>query len=62
MRVLLADDGSEGAAHGVALANSIAWPTGSVMRVASVIEPLPMAMPGPWSGEVLPSPDMDAAR
>ncbi len=61
MRVLLTDDGSHGAAQGVALADSILWPEGSVLRVASVIEPLPMTISGPWSAAILPSPDMEAA-
>ncbi len=61
MRVLLADDGSPGAGRGIALASSIAWPQGAVLRVASVIEPLQLAIAGPWSGAIAPSPDVEAA-
>ena len=39
MRVLIAFDGSAGAAQAVALAERIDWPPGSALRVASVVEP-----------------------
>lgn len=39
MRVLVAYDGSAGAAQAVTLVESIDWPSGSVIRVASVVEP-----------------------
>jgi nucleotide-binding universal stress UspA family protein len=38
MRVLLAVDGSEGAAEAVSLARMMAWPEGSRLRVVSVVE------------------------
>ena len=46
MRVLIAYDGSAGAAQAVALAEGIDLPAGSVMRVVSVVEP---AMFPQWS-------------
>jgi nucleotide-binding universal stress UspA family protein len=39
MRVLLAFDGSAGAAEAVALAQTIAWPAHSTLRIVSVVEP-----------------------
>ena len=39
MRILVASDGSAGAAQAVALAGSIRWPDGSAIRIAGVIEP-----------------------
>jgi nucleotide-binding universal stress UspA family protein len=39
MRVLLAFDGSAGAAEAVALAQTIAWPADSRLRIVSVVEP-----------------------
>lgn len=62
MRVLIAYDGSAGATQAAALAESIPWPDGSVLRVARVIEPVVMAFPGPWApGTVAPAPELDAA-
>ena len=46
MRVLIAYDGSAGAAQAVALAEGIDWPAGSAVRVVSVVEP---AMLQQWS-------------
>jgi nucleotide-binding universal stress UspA family protein len=39
MRVLLAFDGSAGAAEAVSLAQAIAWPADSRLRIVSVVEP-----------------------
>ena len=39
MRVLIAFDGSAGAAEAVALAQTIAWPADSRLRIVSVVEP-----------------------
>ena len=39
MRILIAYDGSAGAAQAVALAKGIDWPAGSMVRVVSVVEP-----------------------
>lgn len=47
MRVLIAYDGSVGAARAVALAEGIDWPSGSAIRVASVVEPAPLQL-APW--------------
>jgi len=61
MRVLLANDGSAGAAEAVALADTIAWPSDSVIRVVSVIEPVLMPISGPWDGGAALAPELDAA-
>jgi nucleotide-binding universal stress UspA family protein len=61
MRVLIADDGSEGGAIAVALAASLPWPAGSELRAISVFEPLPLAVAGPWSAAAMPSPELEAA-
>ena len=39
MRALIAVDGSAGAAEAVALAQSVAWPADSKLRIVSVVEP-----------------------
>ena len=39
MRALIAFDGSAGAAEAVALAQSVAWPASSTLRIVSVVEP-----------------------
>ena len=39
MRALIAADGSAGAADAVALAQSVAWPADSNLRIVSVVEP-----------------------
>jgi nucleotide-binding universal stress UspA family protein len=49
MRILLAHDGSAGAAQAADLVRDIAWPADSVVRVISVIEPT-MVVPGAWGG------------
>ncbi len=62
MRVLIAYDGSAGSTQAVALAESIAWPSGSVLRVATVLEPILMPIPGPWArGTITPATDLETA-
>jgi nucleotide-binding universal stress UspA family protein len=61
MRVLLAYDGSAGAAEAAALTEAIRWPSDSVLRVVSVIEPILSPMSGPWDRGSALSPDLDAA-
>ena len=48
MRILIAYDGSAGAAQAVALAAGIDWPTGSMVRVVSVIDPTALQLL-PWT-------------
>ena len=47
MRVVIAFDGSAGAAQAVALAEAIDWPAGSMIRVVSVMEPTTLQLL-PW--------------
>jgi nucleotide-binding universal stress UspA family protein len=61
MRVLLAYDGSAGAAEAAALAEAISWPGDSVLRAISVIEPILSPMSGPWDRGSVLSPELDAA-
>lgn len=61
MHVLIADDGSAGSAQGAALAASIAWPAGSVLRAITALEPLPLVAAGPWTAAAIPSPDLEAS-
>ena len=61
MRVLLAYDRSPGAMEVVALAEAIAWPNGSVLRVVSVIEPILTPTSGPWDRGATLAPELDAA-
>jgi nucleotide-binding universal stress UspA family protein len=61
MRILVADDGSEGAAEAVALASSLPWPDDSAIRAISVFEPLPIRLAGPWPAPVVPSPELENA-
>jgi nucleotide-binding universal stress UspA family protein len=61
MRVLLAYDGSAGADEAAALAEAIAWPSDSVLRVVSVVEPIMTAIPGPWDRGAALAPELDAA-
>ena len=61
MRILLAYDGSTGAAHAVALGGAIGWPQDPTLRVVSVIEPTAMLFPTPWAGgDLAPSSEIDA--
>jgi nucleotide-binding universal stress UspA family protein len=61
MRILIADDGSDGGAQAVALTASLDWPKGSALRAISVFEPLPLSAAGPWSSAMVPSPEMERA-
>ncbi len=61
MRVLLAFDGSAGATEAVSLAESIAWPSDSSIRVVSVIEPIMMSVSGPWDRGAALAPELEAA-
>ena len=61
MRALLAYDGSAGAGEAVALAEAIAWPGDSVLRVVSVIEPIMMPISGPWDRGAALAPELDEA-
>ncbi len=58
MRVLVAYDGSEGAANAVGLATAIASPHGS-LRVLAAVPPWPVAMAPGWAGG-LPEAVLDA--
>ena len=59
MRVLIAYDGSQGATAAIALAESIAWPDDSHIRVVTVVEPILMAMSGPWERGAGYTPELD---
>lgn len=61
MRALLAYDGSAGAAEAAALTQAIPWPSDSVLRVVTVLEPILSPMSGPWDRGSILSPDLDAA-
>jgi nucleotide-binding universal stress UspA family protein len=61
MRVLLAYDGSAGASEAAALAEATRWPSGSVLRVVSVIEPILMPIAGPWDRGSALAPELDVA-
>ena len=45
----------------VALAEAIPWPSDSVLRVVSVIEPIMMPISGPWDRGAALAPELDAA-
>lgn len=61
MRVLIAYDGSPGAAEAVALAQGIAWPEATNLRVVYVIEPVAAPISGPWDRGASLAPELDAA-
>jgi nucleotide-binding universal stress UspA family protein len=61
MRILLATDGSECADVARDLTHSIAWPAGSVIRVATVVEPLDVVFGAPWAGRLAGEVDAIAA-
>ena len=61
MRVLIADDGSAGASEAVALAESIAWPADSTLRVVTVFEPIVMPTAGLGDRGGAVAPELDAA-
>lgn len=50
MRVLLATDGSECAEVARDLVHSIDWPADSVIRLATVVEPVDVIFGAPWAG------------
>ena len=61
MRVLIAYDGSAGAEQSLRLADSIDWPAGSTLRIASVIEPTLSFVGAPMAGGFdIPPPEVDA--
>ena len=49
MKVLLATDGSEAAATALELIGSIAWPTGSEIRLVTALEPVEPVMTAAWA-------------
>ncbi len=61
MRVLLAYDGSAGATEAVGLAEAIAWPTDSALRVVNVVDPALMSAAGSWDAGASLTPQVDAA-
>jgi nucleotide-binding universal stress UspA family protein len=61
MRVVLAHDGSSRAAEAAALTEAIPWPSGSVLRVVTMMEPILSPMSGPWDRASALSPELDAA-
>ncbi len=61
MRVLLGYDGSSGAQQALALTESLAWPHGSAIRVASVVEPaVVLVAPSMAPGSLLAAPELEA--
>lgn len=61
MRVIVAVDGSAAATDAVTLVEAIAWPTDSVLRVVSVIEPMLLPPSGPLYRGVGLAPEVDEA-
>ena len=61
MRVVLAYDGSAGATEAVALAAAIPWPSDTILRVVSVIEPFTLSTPGVWDRGAALAPELDTA-
>lgn len=53
MRVLVAYDGSDGAMKAVGLVGSAAWPSASLIRVVSVVEPIVVPSREPWRNEAM---------
>jgi nucleotide-binding universal stress UspA family protein len=53
MRVLVATDGSEPARIGLELVAGLAWPAGTVIRVAMAIDTSPALFGGPWPAAAL---------
>lgn len=60
MRIIVAFDGSAAAIDAVALVEAITWPTDSVLRVVSVIEPT-LSMAGPYYRGAALAPEVDEA-
>lgn len=61
MRVLLAYDGSAGADQALALSGGIAWPPETAIHVVNVLEPVALAVIGPFDRGAGYSPELDAA-
>jgi nucleotide-binding universal stress UspA family protein len=61
MRVIVAYDGSAAATDAVALVEAIDWPTGSVLRVISVFEPIMTPISGSWDGGAALASEFDAS-
>jgi nucleotide-binding universal stress UspA family protein len=61
MRIIVAFDGSAAATDAVTLVAAVAWPSDSVLRVVSVIEPTQMAISGPLYPGVGLLTDVDEA-
>ena len=62
MRLLLAYDGSQGSQQALALADALALPPGSSIRVVLVVEPDMAALgPSAMPGALIPSPALDEA-
>lgn len=53
MRVLVAYDGSDGATKAVDLVGSAAWPSASLIRVVTVVEPNVVPSRAPWRNEAM---------
>ena len=61
MRILIAYDGSAGAEQSLRLADSVAWPADSTLRIAAVIEPTVLFVGAPMAGGFdVPPPEVDA--
>ena len=62
MRILLAYDGSQGSQQALALADALALPPGSSIRVVLVVQPAMAALgPAGMPGALIPSPALDEA-
>ena len=61
MRVIVAFDGSAAAIDAVVLVEAISWPTDSVLRVISVIEPMMLPNSGPLYRGAGLAPEVDEA-
>ncbi len=61
MRVLLAYDGSAGADDALGLTAGMAWPPDTTIHVVNIIEPVTLAMVGPWDRGAGFSAELDAA-
>ena len=62
MRILVAYDGSQGSQQALALADALALPPGSSIRVVLVVEPAMAALgPSGMPGALIPSPALDEA-
>ncbi|MGH2513958.1 MAG: universal stress protein [Candidatus Limnocylindrales bacterium] len=61
MHILVAWDGSAGGQQAAGLATSMAWPAGSVVRLVSVFDPVPLMIAPRWAGGSSPiSVELDA--